>query len=223
MSEATLPDGYYHEELMWKGVALALSVPIHYVMMQYDGTVVSTCDYFGLMGAGIFTVVPVWLTVTQVLLIILLSLCTLNVWWMYLMFEIDKATDIAYRQASTGLQFALTMSREASSTFEGYTATLDSLCHDTVKEVGTNRVYFGIVAETRDTERLVVAYGPKHKIIFLKKYFKNKEKEEKRKLREEKLNTLKIKEDVEVVLISRSQAVTDEVVPDDIQPEFQTE
>ena len=37
LSEGTLPDGYYHEDHMWTVFALALAVPAHYLLMQYDG------------------------------------------------------------------------------------------------------------------------------------------------------------------------------------------
>ncbi|KAJ3141983.1 hypothetical protein HK100_004464 [Physocladia obscura] len=53
---ATLPDGYYHTSITWKGMAAAMAMVAHYVLMQYstsgDGAQ-SQCAYKGLQGAGV--------------------------------------------------------------------------------------------------------------------------------------------------------------------------
>ncbi|XXQ30645.1 Uncharacterized protein PBTT_01101 [Plasmodiophora brassicae] len=58
MQWSTLPDGFYHVDLNYRGVAAAVAATIQYVAMQYDGSASGTCEYFGEMGGGIMVVAP---------------------------------------------------------------------------------------------------------------------------------------------------------------------
>ncbi|KAJ3169385.1 hypothetical protein HK101_011479 [Irineochytrium annulatum] len=49
---ATLPDGLYHPELMWRGVAAIAGATGHCAMMQYNSSAVATCTYMGMNGSG---------------------------------------------------------------------------------------------------------------------------------------------------------------------------
>ncbi|KAJ3193474.1 hypothetical protein HK101_004782 [Irineochytrium annulatum] len=49
---ATLPDGLYHPELMWRGVSAIAGATGHYVTMQYNSSAKATCTYMGHKGSG---------------------------------------------------------------------------------------------------------------------------------------------------------------------------
>ncbi|KAJ3268555.1 hypothetical protein HDV01_002572 [Terramyces sp. JEL0728] len=176
LAEGTLPDGYYHDDQMWKGVAVALAVPAHYVMMQFDPSLKAQCEYYGEVGAGIFNVPSIWMTVVQVLLITLIAVCSMNVWWMYLMFEINMATDVAYISMSTKMGMAAALAKESAVLFADYAPHIDSLDADISKSMGRVKIFFGVDIDTLENEVKEVKYGQKHKIIYLKKHFKREEK-----------------------------------------------
>ncbi|KAJ3318075.1 hypothetical protein HDV06_000852 [Boothiomyces sp. JEL0866] len=219
ISEATLPDGYYHETEMWKGISVALATPAHYVLMQFDPTLIANCNYYGEVGAGIFNVPLVWMTIIQVLLIILMAVCSMNVWWMYLMFEINMATDVAYISMSTKMGMAAAFAKETSVIFESYSPNTESLDADLSKKLGKMKIYFGVDIDTLENEVKEVKYGQKHKIIFLKKHFK---REEKRLKMESKLRRRTSIKDANAKPKLNSQSNNDEipklVIQDDVNP-----
>jgi hypothetical protein len=49
---ATEPDGQYHVEYTARGFMASIGSIAHYVLMQYDGTVVDSCEYYGYKGHG---------------------------------------------------------------------------------------------------------------------------------------------------------------------------
>ncbi|XXQ30644.1 Uncharacterized protein PBTT_01100 [Plasmodiophora brassicae] len=58
MQWSTLPDGLYHVDLNYRGVAAAVAATIQYVAMQYDGSAAGTCEYFGEIGGGTMVIDP---------------------------------------------------------------------------------------------------------------------------------------------------------------------
>ncbi|KAJ3326275.1 hypothetical protein HDV06_000151 [Boothiomyces sp. JEL0866] len=186
LSEGTLPDGYYHENITWKGISNALAVAGHYVLMQYDQSAIVQCEYFGYVGAGTFMVPVFWVTLTQVLVIILAALCGINVWWMYLMFDIDQTTDIAYRTMQSNLGFCSAISKESEFIFANYCPNIFTLPADISHDLGKVKLFFGIDTETLENQVKEVKYGPKHRVLFMKKYFRRKKKLMKAEIREKK-------------------------------------
>ncbi|KAJ3029024.1 UNVERIFIED_CONTAM: hypothetical protein HDU68_000320 [Siphonaria sp. JEL0065] len=82
---ATLPDGYYHTEISWKGVAAAMAIVAHYILMQYDDAGTTQCEYSGMQGAGIIQCPQyvVALAATSVVICLLAELSQLF-WWFLL-------------------------------------------------------------------------------------------------------------------------------------------
>ncbi|ORY49545.1 hypothetical protein BCR33DRAFT_713850 [Rhizoclosmatium globosum] len=83
---ATLPDGYYHTEITWKGMAAAMSIVAHYVLMQYDASAPTTvCEYYGMQGAGVIQCPSyvIALAATSVVICLLAELSQLF-WWFLL-------------------------------------------------------------------------------------------------------------------------------------------
>ncbi|KAJ3315708.1 hypothetical protein HDV04_002122 [Boothiomyces sp. JEL0838] len=184
LGEGTLPDGYYYENKTWKGISNALAIASHYVLMQFDQSAVVQCDYYGYIGAGVFIVPEFWVTFTQALVAALVVLCGVNVWWMYLMFDIDEATDIAYRTMKNNLNFCAAISKESEYIFANYSPNIFTLPSDISHDLGKVKIFFGIDTETLENPVKEVKYGPKHRILFMKKYFKRKKKQMKAELKE---------------------------------------
>ncbi|KAJ3236456.1 anaphase-promoting complex subunit Hcn1 [Chytriomyces hyalinus] len=82
---ATLPDGYYHTEITWKGMAAVMAMIAHYVLLQYDDSATSTCTYTGMSGAGDIQAPDyvVILTISAVLICLVAELSQLF-WWFLL-------------------------------------------------------------------------------------------------------------------------------------------
>ncbi|ORY49544.1 hypothetical protein BCR33DRAFT_713849 [Rhizoclosmatium globosum] len=83
---ATLPDGYYHTDVTWKGMAAAMSIVAHYVLMQYDASAPTTvCEYYGMQGAGVIQCPSyvIALAATSVVICLLAELSQLF-WWFLL-------------------------------------------------------------------------------------------------------------------------------------------
>ncbi|KAJ3272999.1 hypothetical protein HDV01_004905 [Terramyces sp. JEL0728] len=186
LSEGTLSDGYYHENMTWKGISNVLAASGHYVLMQYDQSAMVDCKYYGDIGAGIFMVPVFWITLTQVLIIVLAVLCSINVWWMHLMFDVDQTTDIAYRTMHSNLGFCAALSKESEAIFANYSPNIFTLPSDISHDLGKVKIFFGIDTETLEHQVKEVKYGPKHHVIFMKKYFRRRKKLQKAELREKR-------------------------------------
>ncbi|KAI9350320.1 hypothetical protein BDR26DRAFT_852193 [Obelidium mucronatum] len=82
---ATLPDGYYHTDVSWKGMAAAISIIAHYVLMQYDDAGTAQCEYSGMQGAGVIHCPSyvIAMAATSVVVCLIVELSQLF-WWFLL-------------------------------------------------------------------------------------------------------------------------------------------
>ncbi|KAJ3204159.1 Potassium/sodium hyperpolarization-activated cyclic nucleotide-gated channel 3 [Entophlyctis luteolus] len=64
LSEGTYPDGYYHTQATYRGIATAIGASAHFSIMQYGTATVVDCEYFGYAGSGLLNVpdIGVWLS-----------------------------------------------------------------------------------------------------------------------------------------------------------------
>ncbi|KAJ3141941.1 hypothetical protein HK100_005039 [Physocladia obscura] len=82
---ATLPDGYYHVDCVWKGVAAAMAMVAHYVLLQYDTGDTTVCSYQGMQEAGVIQC-PQYVVIMAILALIISLIAELSqlFWWFLL-------------------------------------------------------------------------------------------------------------------------------------------
>ncbi|KAJ3141986.1 hypothetical protein HK100_004467 [Physocladia obscura] len=82
---ATLPDGYYHVDCVWKGVAAAMAMVAHYVLMQYDTGDTTVCSYQGMQEAGIIQC-PQYVVIMAIIALVISLIAELSqlFWWFLL-------------------------------------------------------------------------------------------------------------------------------------------
>ncbi|KAJ3321062.1 hypothetical protein HDV06_004620 [Boothiomyces sp. JEL0866] len=173
---ATLPDGYYHDSIMWKGIAAALGtagitdlILAHYLVLQYDSTQTATCEYFAYHGAGYLYGHPTLITAVQVIVIILGAGVLLHIWWIYLIFGLDTATSLASHTLNSNVRFAHDIHKHGDKIFAGSVSTLESFDEDLLKKIGENKVYYGSTFESMNDDVPQLLLGPKKQIITIKK------------------------------------------------------
>ncbi|KAJ3210944.1 anaphase-promoting complex subunit Hcn1 [Entophlyctis luteolus] len=128
----TLPDGYYHTEVTWKGVAAVVAMIAHYVLLQYDNTAISECQYDGMQGAGIIEC-PSYVTILTVISIVICIISELAqlFWWFLLSGGGDK-NDRAAKILYSPTQLLYDIHKGASDLLND--AFGDDQSHDTIKE-----------------------------------------------------------------------------------------
>ncbi|KAJ3311252.1 hypothetical protein HDV04_004161 [Boothiomyces sp. JEL0838] len=166
---ATLPDGFYHDSIMWKGVAAALGTAAHYLVLQYDSTQTATCEYFAFHGAGYLYGHPTLITAVQAVVIILGASVLLHIWWIYLIFGLDTATSMASHTLNSNVRFAHDIHKHGEKIFAGSVSTLETFDEDLLKKIGDNKVYYGTTFESMNDEVPQLLLGPKKQIITIKK------------------------------------------------------
>ncbi|KAJ3272795.1 hypothetical protein HDV01_005223 [Terramyces sp. JEL0728] len=166
---ATLPDGLYHDSIMWKGIAAAMGSAAHYLVLQYDSTQTAKCEYFAYHGAGYLYGHPALITSVQVVVIILGVAVLLHIWWIYLIFGLDTATSLASHTLNSNVRFAHDIHKYGDKIFAGSASTLDTFDEDLLKKIGENKVYYGTTFELMNDELPQLLLGPKKQIITVRK------------------------------------------------------
>ncbi|KAJ3242840.1 hypothetical protein HDU78_001099 [Chytriomyces hyalinus] len=111
---ATLPDGYYHTEITWKGMAAVMAMIAHHVLLQYDDNETSTCTYTGMSGSGDIHAPDyvVVLTISAVLICLIAELAQL--FWWFLLSGGGEKQDRAARLLENPMQLIYDMRAGAS-------------------------------------------------------------------------------------------------------------
>ncbi|KAJ3321061.1 hypothetical protein HDV06_004619 [Boothiomyces sp. JEL0866] len=166
---ATLPDGFYHDSLMWKGVSTALASGAHYLLLQYDQNQISSCDYYANRGSGYLTGDKVLLLLVEIILILLGSSVVLHLWWIYLLFGFDRATSIAHHTLDSKVNFARICYKSGESVFSKSVSTTESFDEDLLKKIGSNKIYYGALFKNMNDDDPELAIGDRKQIITLRK------------------------------------------------------
>lgn len=157
MQWATLPDGIYHTNITWKGVAAAVSMCSHYVLMQYDGTKVSRCEYQGIQKAGVIIVPRIVIDATLIIGCLLIFFALWYVLWWVISTSTNWAVDRATRSLRFPLRLALHL-KENIHTLMPEAGLCDSFNRDFLIKYSTIRVQFGESRQTltSDVGRLAI-------------------------------------------------------------------
>ncbi|KAJ3311251.1 hypothetical protein HDV04_004160 [Boothiomyces sp. JEL0838] len=171
---ATLPDGYYHDNIMWKGISAALASAAHYLVLQYDSTQTSSCNYYAKHGAGYLSSDTKLVILVQVLVAILGVGVLLHVWWIYLIHGLDISASIASHTLHSNVRFAHDSYRNGEQLFAGSVSTMDTFDEDILKRVGGNKVFYGTKFESMNDEAPQLMLGPKKSLISVKKLMRRR-------------------------------------------------
>ncbi|KAJ3244533.1 hypothetical protein HDU78_010840 [Chytriomyces hyalinus] len=106
---ATLPDGYYHTSITWKGMAAIMAMIARYVLLQYDDSSIDECAYTGMNGAGDVHAPDyiVTLAIVAVILCVIAELCQL--FWWFLLSGGGEKQDRAARMLESPMQMLYDM------------------------------------------------------------------------------------------------------------------
>ncbi|KAJ3319528.1 hypothetical protein HDV06_006261 [Boothiomyces sp. JEL0866] len=143
---ATLPDGFYHDSLMWKGVAASLAAAAHLLLVQYNKDVTDICNYYGVNGSGYLSMNSLLLVVIQILIVVLGVTMLLHGWWIYLIYGLSKDANYAYRVIRNRFRFAHDTSKYSASIFaKNKLPNLNYLRTDeeTIQKIKYRKVKFG--------------------------------------------------------------------------------
>ncbi|KAI8611197.1 hypothetical protein BC830DRAFT_1084225 [Chytriomyces sp. MP71] len=101
---ATEPDGLYHTEYTWRGMAAAVAILAHYILLQYNDKEKATCSYVGMEGAGVIEApgYVVALTAGSVIICLLAELSQL--FWWFLLSGGGEANDRAAKCLESPMQ-----------------------------------------------------------------------------------------------------------------------
>ncbi|KAJ3030263.1 UNVERIFIED_CONTAM: hypothetical protein HDU68_009660 [Siphonaria sp. JEL0065] len=179
LSEGTWPDGYYHTESTYRGVAVAVGAAAHFAIMQYaaDATPVN-CDYYGFDGSGMLSIpsIAIYLSAAGSAIACLMK-CFEIMWWFMAQNAIEYS---AYRRARRALRHPLRFAIDASEMLATGMAAgehEDDICDTTttraIEELGNARVMYGEDIMTRDMEvghLRIGEYGKVKAIVKDKKY-----------------------------------------------------
>ncbi|KAJ3058228.1 hypothetical protein HDU99_006907, partial [Rhizoclosmatium hyalinum] len=179
MSEGTLPDGYYHTDYTYRGVAVALGAAAHFAIMQYSATAAPVdCDYFGYSGSGMLSIptLAIYLSAAGSALACLMKVFEI-MWWAMAQNAIEYES---YRRARRALRHPLRFAIDAAEMLATGMAAgerEEDICDLTttraIEELGNARIMYGEDSTTRDLDvghLRIAEYGKVKTIVKDKKY-----------------------------------------------------
>ncbi|KAI8904883.1 hypothetical protein EDD86DRAFT_278047 [Gorgonomyces haynaldii] len=167
---AVNPDGYYHDQDMWRGVASSVASAAHYLQMQFDGDEEGMCDYYASHGAGKIVLLGPWVTITSWVCYIISGSLLLHIWWAFLAFDIDEATDMAGRSLTSPLRLVYDMHLQSEDIFVESQANVNMLTADVFKKTGSRKLIYGVPYGELDNPSPNFVIGKKGTIMVLKRY-----------------------------------------------------
>ncbi|KAJ3347523.1 Potassium/sodium hyperpolarization-activated cyclic nucleotide-gated channel 3 [Entophlyctis luteolus] len=173
LSEGTYPDGYYHTQATYRGIATAIGASAHFSIMQYGTATVVDCEYFGYAGSGLLNVpdIGVWLSTGSSIIACLAKLFEI-LWWAMAQSGLQY---FSYRRARRSLRNPMRFAIDAADMFaRGLDAGRNEqdVCDlDTtraISELGAGRIQYGDDLITKDDSigRLMIGeYGQVKTIV----------------------------------------------------------
>ncbi|KAJ3258668.1 hypothetical protein HK103_003457 [Boothiomyces macroporosus] len=146
----------------------------HYLVLQYDPTQTSSCNYYAKHGAGYLSSDAKLVILVQVLAAILGVGVLLHVWWIYLIHGLDISASIASHTLHSNVRFAHDSYRNGEQLFAGSVSTMDTFDEDILKRVGGNKVFYGTKFESMNDEAPQLMLGPKKSLISVKKLMRRR-------------------------------------------------
>ena len=168
LSWAALPDGYYHESILWKGLAGSLGVVAHQLLMQYE-TTLGTCSYQALNVKGSVSVDMHLIDILLYFIYILAGGLLLQTIWAYLSFPGGKAGDIACLSLENPCRMALEMLDFGAEIFGGFSSSFSTLNYDIYRSCGDQTLVYGCAVDWVDSPQPKLCYGPIEKVVPLSK------------------------------------------------------
>ncbi|KAJ3346322.1 hypothetical protein HDU83_003172 [Entophlyctis luteolus] len=179
LSEGTWPDGYYHTSSTYRGVSVGIGAAVHFALMQYSSTTEPvSCDYYGLVGAGILTIpqIAIYLSASCSAMACLVK-CFEIMWWFMAQTSLDYES---YRRARRALRHPMRFAIDAAEMLAtGMEAGErgDDICDATttraIEELGNSRIMYGEDIVTREMKvghLRIAEYGKVKSILPGKKY-----------------------------------------------------
>ncbi|KAJ3069941.1 hypothetical protein HDU98_007014 [Podochytrium sp. JEL0797] len=179
LSEATLPDGYYHTKATYRGVATALGTAIHLAFMQYNSSATPvSCDYFGFDGSGMLSIpaTAIYFSAAASALACLMKAFEI-MWWFMAQNSVDYQ---AYRRARRSLRHPLRFAIDAAEMLatgmkagERGEDICDATTTRVIEELGNARIMYGEDIVTRDMEKghlRIAEFGKVKSVLKDKRY-----------------------------------------------------
>ena len=120
MSWATDPEGKYEPNYTERGITSAAAAIAHYIMMQYDSSAISTCNYMGVrilfhfeqsVGHGYLVPSGPFLLIVQIILYLIIGITVLQVSYIIYVLQPDMRVEKARRCINDPIRFAFDMVR----------------------------------------------------------------------------------------------------------------
>ncbi|KAJ3127080.1 hypothetical protein HK100_009921 [Physocladia obscura] len=165
LSEGTWPDGYYHTESTYRGVATALTVikpgigaAANFALMQYSSLSSPVkCNYFGFQGSGMLFIpqIAIYLSASASVVACLMKAFEI-LWWFMAQIRIEfHALKRARRSLRHPMRFAMDIAEMLVMGMEAG-KNGDDICDITLKkaieELGAPKVVYGEDLVTREME-----------------------------------------------------------------------
>ncbi|ORY37405.1 hypothetical protein BCR33DRAFT_789683 [Rhizoclosmatium globosum] len=179
LSEGTMPDGFYHTDTTFRGVATAVGAAAHFALMQFSATVPPVhCDYYGIKGSGMLHIPSsaIYMSAAGSVIACLMKAFEI-LWW----FMSQNGIELhAYRRARRVFRHPLRLAIDAAELMvSGMDAgdREEDICDITttkaIEELGEPRIVFGEDLVTREMEKghlRIGEYGKVKSILKEKEY-----------------------------------------------------
>ncbi|KAJ3121991.1 hypothetical protein HK100_012171 [Physocladia obscura] len=156
--EGTLPDGYYHTSVTYRGVSIGIGAAAHYALMQYNQNAsIVPCSYYGFEGAGILSIpkIAIYLSAAASAIACLMKSFEI-LWWFMAQSAIEYEF---YRRARRTLRHPIRFALDAAEMLAtGMKAgeNNDDVCDTTttraIEALGNSRIMYGEDMVTKDME-----------------------------------------------------------------------